>query len=268
MKTLIYQYWYGSPPKESALAGKQNMEEYANRIGSEYLFEYNPKFYGGPCSLEKKYSALRPIYDDMFLEYDKVMYLDLDVFAVDQCTNNIFEEQIEYIGICPEPDQPRLRSIPGIMANGLINTNNDNRWANAVKDKYGTEVNRDSEGRPMVYNSGVVVFTKQGLIQAREKFTQFDQHINYMRSVGLSGFYLSDQTYYQTMMVGSGVDFTILDPKWNSQIHYLRDTHPPRVNDCRTPETNFVHVQISGADHLDTDAHRRMVNLPVTLWNI
>jgi hypothetical protein len=40
------------------------------------------------------------------------------------------------------------------------------------------------------------------------------------------------------------------------------------VHDGRTDKTNFVHVQISGADNMDTDAHYRMVNLPVKDWNI
>ena len=97
MKTAIYQYWYGSKPKESANAGRKNMEAYANKIGADYIFETDPKFYGGPCSLEKKYSALRPIYDDMFLKYDKVMYVDLDVFVTDKCTENIFEEENKFL---------------------------------------------------------------------------------------------------------------------------------------------------------------------------
>ena len=54
MKTLIYQYWYGSEPKESALAGKKNMEDYAKFIGADYLFAKDPEFYCGPCSREKK----------------------------------------------------------------------------------------------------------------------------------------------------------------------------------------------------------------------
>ena len=32
MKTAIYQYWYGSKPKESANAGRKNMEAYANKL--------------------------------------------------------------------------------------------------------------------------------------------------------------------------------------------------------------------------------------------
>ena len=38
MKTAIYQYWYGSKPKESANAGRKNMEAYANKIGADYIF--------------------------------------------------------------------------------------------------------------------------------------------------------------------------------------------------------------------------------------
>ena len=46
------------------------MKAYAKRIGADYIYETDPAFYGGPCSLEKKYSALRPIYDNSFLKYD------------------------------------------------------------------------------------------------------------------------------------------------------------------------------------------------------
>jgi|TARA_B100000242_G_scaffold264587_1_gene212196 lipopolysaccharide biosynthesis glycosyltransferase len=267
MKTAIYQYWYGSKPKESANAGKKNMKAYANKIGADYIFETDPKFYGGPCSLEKKYSALRPIYDDMFLKYDKIMYVDLDVFVTDKCTENIFDEDIKHIGICEEPDQPKLRT-QNVSANTYINNLNDNVWAKAVKDKYGCDVNRDSIGRPLVYNSGMIVITNDGLIEARKKFIPFQNHIDHLMSAGLRQFYLSDQTYYQTMMYVSGVDFKILDCKWNSQIHYLRKNGNKTVNDCRKENTNFVHVQIAGADDKDENAHWRMVNLPVSLWNI
>jgi hypothetical protein len=268
MKTAIYQYWYGSTPKESAVAGMNNMKAYADYVGADYLYETDPPFFGGKCSLQKKYSALRPIYDDKFLEYDRVMYLDLDVFAVENCKDNIFEEDIKHIGICEEPDQPRLRSIKGSNANTHINNKNDNIWANCVKDKYGVEVNRDNSNRPLVYNSGMVLFTREGLIESRKKFIQFNEHINHLKSAGLILFYLSDQTYYQTMLHVSGVDFTILDTKWNSQIHYIRNGQTKTVNDCRKNDTCFVHVQISGADNMDSESHYRMVNLPVSKWNI
>ena len=155
-----------------------------------------------------------------------------------------------------------------MSANTYINNNNDNVWAKAVKQRYGCEVNRDSKGRPLVYNSGMIVITNEGLIEARKKFTPFEIHINHLKSAGLRQFYLSDQTYYQTMLHTSGVDFKILDTKWNSQIHYVRKNGTKTVNDCRTDNTNFVHVQISGADNKDTNAHWRMVNLPVSLWNV
>jgi len=267
MKTAIYQYWYGSEPKKSAIAGRENMKAYAKKIGAEYIYERDPKFYGGPCSLEKKYSALRPIYDDMFLQYDKVMYVDLDVFVVDGCENNIFDEDIKHFGICPEPDQPYLREQSWRSPSNISNIN-DEKWAKAVKAKYKKDVNRDEKNRPMVYNSGMILMTNEGILEARNKFTQFEEHIKHLKSQGLSGFYLSDQTYYQTMMLSSELDFKILDPKWNSQIHYLRKSVPPTVNDCRTKETNFVHVQISGADDKDANAHWRMVNLPVSMWNV
>lgn len=267
MKTCIYQYWYGSKPSAAVRAGRDNMKEYANKIEATYLYETDPPFFGGECSLKMKYSALRPIYDDKFLEYDKVMYIDLDVFSVDGKTENIFEQDIKHIGICEEPLQPELREQNGMAANSSICTQNDNIWASAVKKKYGMDVNRDIKGRPLVYNSGVIVLTKEGILAAREKFTQFEEHIQHLRSNNLSGFYLSDQTYYQTMLHSSGVDFKIMDYKWNSQIHWLRKPHL-KVADGRTEDTNFVHVQITGAGQWGKDEHYRMVNLPTSMWNI
>ena len=58
-----------------------------------------------------------------------------------------------------------------------------------------------------------------------------------------------------------------MDYKWNSQIHYVRGDEL-LVADGRTDKTNFVHVQISGADDMDKEAHERMVNLPVSEWEI
>lgn len=265
-KTIIYQYWFGSKPLPGTMAGKRNMEQYAKRIGADYLFATDPSFFGGPCSLMKKYHALRPVYDDMFLEYDQVLYADLDVFAVDGCNENIFEEDVKHVGICTEPLQPELRSIK--RQTGIC-LKNDNAWAAAVKHIYNEDVNRDNQNRPLIYNSGVVLFTKEGLIESRQKFTQFEKHITQLKSNRLSGFYLSDQTYYQTMLHVSGVDFKVLDNKWNSQIHFT-DPTPGELQlvDTRTKNTNFVHVQIRGADHWDADAHFRMVNLPPEDWNI
>lgn len=269
MKNLIYQYWYGSNPRESALAGKENMQNYAKKIGAEYKFEIDPPFHGPPCrGLERKYSACRPIHDDTFLEYDNVLYADLDVFVTERCDENIFEEDIKHIGICEEPLQPYLRTISSSV-NTSINNKNDNRLSTVLEEKYGKGLYKEEKFpfAPKVFNSGVVLFTNEGLVQARENFVPFGEHIEFVQSSGLPSFYWSDQNYYRSMMCVSGVDFKIMDYKWNSQIHYVRGEEL-KVADGRTQETNFVHVQISSADDMDKEAHRRMVNLPISEWNI
>lgn len=267
MKNLIYQYWYGSSPRASALAGKENMKEYADMIGAEYKFETDPPFYGPSCNgLERKYSACRPIHDDSFLEYDNILYVDLDVFVTDRCNENIFEQDIKHIGICEEPLQPYLRTLDS-SANKSISNKSDNKLSDALKEKYNKDLFRDSKNRPRVFNSGVVLFTNAGLVEARKKFVPFGEHIQYLQSKGLPKFYWSDQNYYRSMMQVSGVDFKIMDYKWNSQIHYVRGEEL-LVADGRTDETNFVHVQISGADDMDKESHKRMVNLPISEWNI
>jgi len=264
MKTLIYQYWYGSEPLEGTLAGRDNMKEYAERIGADYEFARDPEFFGGKCEHPRKYSALRPIYDDKYLEYDKVMYVDLDVFTVDNLKENIFDIDFKHIAICEEEHQPEIREK--VTVGGNIGNKCDEIWASAIKNKFGKEVYRDQKGRPRVFNSGLVLFTREGLIQARKNFIQFQDHINFIKKSKLKGFYISDQTYYQTMMVVSGVDFKIIPSDWNVQVHYLKPSG--EVYDPKNKNTKMVHVQLSGADHHSADWHHMIVNKPKEDWSV
>ena len=150
MKTLIYQYWTGSEPKESALIGSKAMKEYADRIGADYYFSVNEPFFGGPKNWKylsikglvneekqipkvvlQKYNALRPIWDDNFLQYDKILYVDLDIFPLKDCNQNIFEEEVKHFGICEETHMPKLRK-EGLSGVDYINTDNDLYVSNAV----------------------------------------------------------------------------------------------------------------------------------------
>lgn len=270
MKNVIYQYWDGNV-RESCLAGSRNMKAYADRIGADYLFEDNPKFLKSRFGLDfgsysPHYGAFKPVYDESFAEYDNVLFVDTDVFTVDGLTENIFENFDAEIGICTEPSQPKRRQI----TLGKITTEADERWASVVEKEYNIQVPRTDEGLMKVYNTGMVLYSKEGLQKARERFVPFQDYVNLIRPHGLPSFYNCDQPYLHAMMLACDFNWVEMDNNWNSYVFTTRDKeHDGRYNvDERTPDTKFVHVQLRGADDWGEREHWNVVNLPRSQWGV
>jgi|SRR6056300_59298 len=261
---LIYQYWDGDM-RSGVEASVKNIKEYAKRIGVEHRFEHNPRYFANKMGTESKYyGAFRPIYDTDFDSYDNVLFLDADIFAVDGLEENLFDSFTGEIGMCTEPFQPKQRTI----TTGQITTQRDEHWAQILKNIWNVDLPRTEEGLLKVYNSGVVLYTKEARIKARKKFVDFNQYINTMRMSGTIQFYTLDQNYLHAMVFKGGFDLQELDNNWNSYIHYTSDKHNPtkRLNDCRTPDTKFVHAQGAGLDRLDEETLYRVVNKPSSEW--
>jgi len=259
---LIYQYWDGEL-RPGCNAGVANMRAYAERIGAEYLFEHNPRFVTNLGGYSPHYGSFKPIYDESFHKYDNVLFADTDVFAVDGLTDDIFDGFDSDIGICTEPDQPKLR----VNTAGRITSERDEKWADFVFSRWGTKVPRTEDGLVKVYNSGVVLYSNAGLLKAADRFIAFDEYVSAINASGLPGFYTSDQSYLHLML--DRMDWIEMDGGWNSYIHYARQGSEPRfMNDTRTDDTKFVHVQFAGADHLDADTHYRVVNLEQCDWRL
>ena len=70
-----------------------------------------------------------------------------------------FPDQIEY--------SDTYRSIYNVAG---ITTQNDNKWADVLKNRWGIEYTYDDQNRPMVYNTGVVVISKKGLQKMKKNY--------------------------------------------------------------------------------------------------
>lgn len=266
MKTLVYQYWDGNLTPGNK-AGQEFMQEYAERIGSDYIFEHNPKFRTNLGKYSPHYGAFKPIFDKVMQEYDYVLFADTDVIPVDGLTENIFDQFVDTdieIGICEEWNQPETRQkYPGHISNSA-----DNKWCDLVESTWGGKMPRDEQGRPRVFNSGVVVYSKAGMKKFREKHIPFPQYVQKIMSSGLAGFYQCDQPYLHAMLEVCGFNWIVMDYKWNSSVHYAAGTggNNRPVTDLRNGRANFVHQQLSAADHYDKDTVWRVTNLPVSEW--
>ena len=264
MKNLIYQCWTGKI-RSGCLASKQNMQEYAKRINSDYLFAENPNIASKTCDVPYYYEKLNPILDKKFKKYDNILCVDMDVFTVDNLQKNIFDEQISDIGICTEPLQPEIRAK---LLGARIGKEKDEKWAKLVKEKWNVDMPRNENGLLKVYNTGMIVFSNKGLSKIKERFVPFQTYIDYIRSHELGHFYTIDQNYLHAMMFVMKLDYTEMDNGWNSYVHYTGDANkkPRPVNDSRNKDTKFVHIQLRGADDYDSDKLWRVVNKPEKEW--
>ena len=268
MKTLIYQCWDGEERKGN-LAGVKLMKDYADKIGAEHIYEHNPQFRTDLGSYSPNYGKFKPVYEHG--DYDYVMYADCDVVPRDNCTENIFEmfdDEMVEIGICEEPNAPLARSKYTI--GGGINNANDERWVELVEKKWPVKMPRTSSGLPKVYNSGMILWSKTGMEKAREDFFDFGKYVKLMNAFNMPAFYTCDQPYIHAMLEVCDFNWKTIPYKWNSSVHYDpgNKTAPRPVIDLRKDNCNFVHIQLNGADNWSEDKIHRVVNLPVSEWQI
>ena len=267
MQTLIYQCWTG-PMRSGVVASRENISAYAQRIGAEYRYDLNPNIAGKVCDVPMYFEWLNPLLDDAFLKYDRVLALDLDVFAVDGLEENPFDVPIADVGICTEPYQPEYRCRFPAKSPSTICRTNDERWAEVVDRRLDVKLPRIC-GLLKVYNAGVVMFSAEGLLKARKLFMPFQDYITAMRKEGMGRFYTVDQNYFHAMMV-KYLDYSELDPGWNSYVHFVGDnTISPRpVHDSRNEQTKLVHIQLRAADDFDAAKLWRITNRPQNEWRL
>ena len=256
---LIYQFWSGKVPFYARESSKA-IKAYADMVGAEYRFDDNPKPLNVPNA--EYLNCFRPLLDESFLKYDKVLFLDMDIFPREGIAENIFDVPVKGIGICEEPQQPDLRET----ASGPINSKADNAWAKILKTRWNIDHPRDEKGRCRVFNSGVVMYTREGIEQAKKHFIDFKQYTHAM--AGLNRFYALDQNYLNANLFSDKIDWTIMSTDWNTQIHYIGDPNlkPRPIYDVRNENTKFVHIQLRGRDQLTTEKIYDITNKPISEW--
>lgn len=267
MKAVIYQFWEGNLTSGNE-AGVKLMKEYADRIGVEHVFELNPKW---PTDAKIKrqnlgrynphYGAFKPLFDVSYDHYDYILFCDTDVVPR-KTYEHIFGEFMQMsmdsqceIGICEEHMQPELRSKYSF---GGISASADLKWHDLIKKTYGTEMAKDNKGRHRVFNSGCVMYSARARKKAQEVFVDFHSYCSLMAN-NMPSFYQGDQNYLNAML--PKFDWAIMDYKWNSQVFFQPGTSGEfrPISDYTNDETNFVHVQLRGADNYNMNRLKKVI---------
>jgi hypothetical protein len=271
MTNLIYQYWDGDVPP-GCKTSSALMQQYATRIGADYLFEHNPQYITGLGKYSPHYGSFKPVFEKEFFHYDNILFCDSDIYPVDGLTESIFDGFDYDLGICTEPLQPTNRQK---LRGHHISTVNDERWAKLIESTWNVTVPRNEQGLIKIYNSGVVLWSKKGAEKARQNLVPFQEYIAKINHAKLPGFYTSDQCYLHAMLEVAKFNYLELDKGWNSFVHYYFDRleHKGRpqfykLNDERTSDTKLVHIQLSGADNWDDKTLWRITNLPTEQWDL
>lgn len=265
-KNLIYQYWLGKPG-EGVKHGVENMKAYAERIGAEYIFKHNPTWAQRYTDVPQYYNAFEPIWNSSFDDYDKILFADTDIFAVDGLKESIFDQDIKDIGICREVHKEITRG----RGEGMFNNKTDKLWNSYLKNKYKISLPLNENGDMKIFNSGVVVYTPEGRKKARDGFAPFQEYVNYIRNTSLPRFYQLDQNYLHAMMFVAKMDITEMYHGWNTYIHYQGNSSevPRPVFDGREDrEAKLCHVQLRNADNKNAEWHYTVVNRPQSEWTL
>ena len=241
VKNLIFQYMILNPDldeqrgpilgqsrskiySECADISRKSFEIYADKIGADYLYSDQAVYTKDEYERDTTvclFECLRLIYDPIFDEYDNVFFADTDIVVnTDESIFDIHEGDVT--GIL-ESD---IRTATGGGYNG---------W-DYKKSTYNDQVRKfEHHGIPItpamppnrpskiqIMNTGVVVWSKQARLRAREVFDDWKEW--YFEGPQIHMSLMNDQPYLSGQFVKHDFDLNlILDQTWNDSPHYATE---------------------------------------------
>jgi hypothetical protein len=265
MRNLIYQYWQGDM-KPGVAESTRLMKQYAERIGAEYRFDHNVIIAGKVVNVPIYYEPANPLIDDSFDVYDNVALVDIDVFPVENLSDNLFGLlNGEDAGICTEENQPWFREI---YNSGGITSTIDKQWASVCKKHWDINYSFDWKDRPKVFNTGVVIISKAGLQKMKKEWPTFQAYVDVMRKYGFPKFYSLFQDYFSAFIHMDGFKLKEIHNSWNCYMHKVGSHPNATIGDNRFSEPKLVHIMFRTADNWPAEALWQITNLPIADWKL
>ena len=208
---LVFQYFIGGEVPEYAKISRFSFTEYADKLGHEYFFtdkEFLQEEQYDGLELGRKYFDIIRIYMDPFFDqYDQVLFVDADVIAHPNAPD-IFTFNPKHIAGWTEQKHP----------NGIVGPGYDRGSEKFCQiEKAFAEFNAplvDSISRhapTRILNSGVLIFSKEARLIAREKFE--DWKTWYQRDY--RPWITLDQLYLSAMFNKYELDVVEMGNEWN-----------------------------------------------------
>lgn len=196
MKTCIFQFYNDKKLPTWAQIGSNKFKEYANKVGADYIFDSESKF-SPDCPY---YENLRVVYDQDFDQYDKILYVDMDV--IPESFENIFDLHIKDIGMVAEIKYPHMTTNP------IFTTPGNQKLYEESLTRVGLKRNKIKD-QYIIYNSGVILWTKEGRLRAQKKFMNWKDWFKAVKHKDMK----LDQPFINSQL--AYLELTELPLRWN-----------------------------------------------------
>ena len=200
--------------KKTSRLSAESFRIYADKIGAHHHYSSKKVFTKGiNGKLVPFFEILRLVYDPMYDNYDKLLFADADVIC--NTEENIFDEIDDGVDVI------------GVFESEIVNENGGayNAWDYSegaykqLKEKYELNniplVPTESKYRPSLitqFNTGVLVWTKEARLKARECF---DSWYDYMNTGSQDAYTAADQPFISGQLTKHGFNIKSIDQKWN-----------------------------------------------------
>ena len=229
---LIFQYYIGDIVPDYAKMSRFSFLEYADKYGHEYLFsteQYLPEHWASGY-----FDVIQVYMDPFFDQYDYVLFCDADVLAHPR-SPDVFKYKPKHIAGWTEQHHPLGRTSPGYEKGSekykLIES--------AFKEFDAPLIESSSPfAATRILNSGVLLFSKEARLIAREKFDDWQKWSDMKYDPWLT----LDQFYLSAMFNKYNLDVLELENEWNIT--------PDWFNASKLPDSYFYHC--SGSKGKDT----------------
>lgn len=208
---LIFQYFIGGEVPEYAKISRFSFTEYADKLGHDYIFTdqaFLPEEHTDNLILGSKYyDVIRVYMDPFFDQYDQVLFVDVDVIAHPRAPD-IFTYQPKHIAGWTEQKHPQGTAGPGYWKG----SDKFIQIEEAFAEFNAPLVESTSPYAPTrILNSGVLLFSKEARLIAREKFDDWKKW--YQR--GFRPWITLDQLYLSAMFNKYNLEVTEIGNEWN-----------------------------------------------------
>jgi len=236
--------------KEMANISRESFEMYADEIDCEYMYSDEKVFTKDKCvgdSTSLLFECLRVIYDPYFDQFDKVLYADTDIVV--NTKENIFEiSDAEVYGV--------LESDIRTDGKGGYNAWDYNKDVyNDYIEKFNMHdcpvipsfgIGRSFNSKITIFNTGVLVWTKEARLKARKLFDNWEPWCCPIRfDVNSKTHHTSicnDQPFISAQLMKHNFDVESIEQRWNDTPTHWND--PQHWID--TGKSSFLHYTGGG----------------------
>jgi len=204
-----HHYSNGGPP-EWARYSVGAFKEYADRHGADHHF-YQDRFVNAKSNF---FECLRVYLDPSLDEYDKILYVDVDVMPKNMASNIFHVNVMDIAGVAEFPYTEY--AVP-------VNWNRSGPLKSRF-EHFGArlEPSTSTQAPFRMINSGVVLWSREARLKARELFIDHEEWFNYknawldnsLKGVGHSSHCL-DQPFLNAMWSRFEFDVLELGKVWN-----------------------------------------------------